>query len=70
MADTLVLITRAEPTGLVLAIWSARLRVTVRIVDKTSEAGTTCRALAAVASKISAKAPLLLQEQETSRPIA
>jgi 2-polyprenyl-6-methoxyphenol hydroxylase-like FAD-dependent oxidoreductase len=37
MADTLVLITRAKLTGLVLALWLARLRVTVRIVDKTSE---------------------------------
>lgn len=44
-ADTLVLITGAGPTGLVLALWLARLRVTVRIVDKTSEPATTGRAL-------------------------
>jgi 2-polyprenyl-6-methoxyphenol hydroxylase-like FAD-dependent oxidoreductase len=41
-----VLIIGAGPTGLVLALWLARLGVTVRIIDKTAEPGTTSRALA------------------------
>jgi 2-polyprenyl-6-methoxyphenol hydroxylase-like FAD-dependent oxidoreductase len=44
--DTEVLIAGAGPTGLVLALWLTRLGVKVRIIDKTSEAGTTSRALA------------------------
>jgi 2-polyprenyl-6-methoxyphenol hydroxylase-like FAD-dependent oxidoreductase len=46
MADPLVLINGAGPTGLVLALWLTRLGVKVRIIDKTAEAGTTSRALA------------------------
>jgi 2-polyprenyl-6-methoxyphenol hydroxylase-like FAD-dependent oxidoreductase len=41
-----VLIIGAGPTGLVLALWLRRLGVEVRIIDKTTEAGTTSRALA------------------------
>jgi len=41
-----VLIVGAGPTGLVLALWLTRLGVRARIVDKTSEPGTTSRALA------------------------
>jgi 2-polyprenyl-6-methoxyphenol hydroxylase-like FAD-dependent oxidoreductase len=41
-----VLIVGAGPTGLVLALWLARLGVDVRIIDKTSEPGSTSRALA------------------------
>jgi 2-polyprenyl-6-methoxyphenol hydroxylase-like FAD-dependent oxidoreductase len=44
--DAGVLIAGAGPTGLVLALWLTRLGVQVRIVDKTSEPGTTSRALA------------------------
>ncbi|HEX3470970.1 MAG TPA: FAD-dependent monooxygenase [Silvibacterium sp.] len=44
--DTDVLIIGAGPTGLVLALWLTRLRVRVRIIDKTAEPGTTSRALA------------------------
>jgi 2-polyprenyl-6-methoxyphenol hydroxylase-like FAD-dependent oxidoreductase len=44
--DTDVLIVGAGPTGLVLGLWLSRLGVRVRIVDKTSEPGTTSRALA------------------------
>jgi 2-polyprenyl-6-methoxyphenol hydroxylase-like FAD-dependent oxidoreductase len=44
--DTPVLIAGAGPTGLVLALWLARLGVRARIIDKTSEPGTTSRALA------------------------
>jgi 2-polyprenyl-6-methoxyphenol hydroxylase-like FAD-dependent oxidoreductase len=40
-----VLIVGAGPTGLVLALWLARLGVTVRIIDKTAQPGTTSRAL-------------------------
>src|SRR5690348_7320985 len=46
MADAPVLIVGAGPTGLVLALWLARLGVPVRIIDKTAEPGTTSRALA------------------------
>jgi 2-polyprenyl-6-methoxyphenol hydroxylase-like FAD-dependent oxidoreductase len=41
-----VLIVGAGPTGLVLALWLAKLGVRSRIVDKTAEPGTTSRALA------------------------
>ena len=44
--DTDVLSVGAGPTGLVLALWLARVGIRVRIVDKTAEAGTTSRALA------------------------
>jgi 2-polyprenyl-6-methoxyphenol hydroxylase-like FAD-dependent oxidoreductase len=45
MRDAEVLIIGAGPTGLVLALWLTRLGVSVRIVDKTAEPGTTTRAL-------------------------
>ncbi|MGH9140302.1 MAG: FAD-dependent monooxygenase [Vicinamibacterales bacterium] len=41
-----VLIIGAGPTGLVFALWLTRLGVRVRIIDKTSEPGTTSRAVA------------------------
>src|SRR5262245_44698913 len=41
-----VLIVGAGPTGLVLALWLTRLGVPVRIIDKTTEPGTTSRAVA------------------------
>src|SRR4051812_24657293 len=41
-----VLVVGAGPTGLVLALWLARLGVPVRIVDNTAKPGTTSRALA------------------------
>lgn len=41
-----VLIVGAGPTGLVLALWLARLGIGVRIIDKTAEPGITSRALA------------------------
>jgi len=44
--NTEVLIVGAGPTGLVLALWLARLGTRVRIIDKTAEPGTTSRALA------------------------
>ena len=44
--DTEVFIVGAGSTGLVLALWLARLRIRVRIVDKAADPGTTSRALA------------------------
>lgn len=41
-----VLVVGAGPTGLVLALWLARLGVGVRIIDKAPEPGSTSRALA------------------------
>jgi 2-polyprenyl-6-methoxyphenol hydroxylase-like FAD-dependent oxidoreductase len=46
MASSDVLIVGAGPTGLVLALWLTKQGVRVRIIDKTSEPGTTSRALA------------------------
>jgi 2-polyprenyl-6-methoxyphenol hydroxylase-like FAD-dependent oxidoreductase len=47
--DTDVLVVGAGPTGLVLGLWLTRLGVRARIVDKTSEPGTTSRTLAVLA---------------------
>lgn len=44
MENTQVLIAGAGPTGLALALWLTRMDIRVRIIDKTSEAGTTSRA--------------------------
>jgi 2-polyprenyl-6-methoxyphenol hydroxylase-like FAD-dependent oxidoreductase len=46
MVDPSVLIVGAGPTGLVLALWLTKQGVSVRIIDKTAEPGTTSRALA------------------------
>lgn len=46
MTDRLVLIAGAGPTGLALALWLTKLGVSVRIIDKTAEPGTTSRAVA------------------------
>jgi len=46
MASSDVLIVGAGPTGLVLGLWLTKLGIKVRIIDKTSEPGTTSRALA------------------------
>ncbi|HTF44840.1 MAG TPA: FAD-dependent oxidoreductase, partial [Terriglobales bacterium] len=50
--NTDVLIVGAGPTGLVLALWLTRLGVRVKIIDKTSEPGTTSRALAVQARSL------------------
>ena len=46
MAHSDVLIVGAGPTGLVLSLWLSKVGVKPRIIDKTSEPGTTSRALA------------------------
>jgi 2-polyprenyl-6-methoxyphenol hydroxylase-like FAD-dependent oxidoreductase len=45
MKKSQVLVIGAGPTGLVLALWLARRGITVRIVDKAAQPGTTSRAL-------------------------
>ena len=46
MSRPQVLVAGAGPTGLVLALWLTKLGVSVRIVDRLAEPGTTSRALA------------------------
>lgn len=46
MANGRVLIVGAGPTGLVLALWLARLQVPVRLIDRAKEPGVASRALA------------------------
>ena len=46
MRNAPVLIVGAGPTGLVLALWLTHLKVSVRLVDRAAEPGTTSRALA------------------------
>jgi 2-polyprenyl-6-methoxyphenol hydroxylase-like FAD-dependent oxidoreductase len=45
-ADAQILIVGAGPSGLVLALWLAKMGVRARIIDKAAEPGTTSRALA------------------------
>src|SRR5437868_7890267 len=67
MAQTDVLIMGAGATGLVLALWLARLGVRVRIVDKTAEPGTTSRALAVQARTLELYQQLDLTEAVVAR---
>ena len=46
MARSDVLIVGAGPTGLVLALWLAKLGINARIIDRSAAPGTTSRALA------------------------
>jgi 2-polyprenyl-6-methoxyphenol hydroxylase-like FAD-dependent oxidoreductase len=62
-----VLIAGAGPTGLVLALWLAKLGVRVRIIDKTAEAGTTSRALAVQARTLELYRQLDLTEAVVCR---
>src|SRR3982750_1119736 len=62
--DIPVLIVGAGPTGLVLALWLTRFGVTVRIIDKTAEPGTTSRALA-----VSARTLELYRQLELAEPL-
>ena len=43
MARSDVLIVGAGPTGLALPLWLTKLGVKIRIIDKTTEPGTTSR---------------------------
>jgi len=61
--DAEVLIVGAGPTGLVLALWLARLGIRIRIVDKSGEPGTTSRALALQARTLELYRQLGLADQ-------
>lgn len=65
--DTEVLIVGAGPTGLVLALWLTHLGVRVRIVDKTSEPGTTSRALAVQARTLELYSQIGLADEVVKR---
>jgi 2-polyprenyl-6-methoxyphenol hydroxylase-like FAD-dependent oxidoreductase len=67
MRDSDVLIIGAGPTGLVLALWLARLGVKVRIIDKTAEPGTTSRALAVQARTLELYRQLDLADEVVAR---
>jgi 2-polyprenyl-6-methoxyphenol hydroxylase-like FAD-dependent oxidoreductase len=62
--DIPVMIVGAGPTGLVLALWLTRLGITVRIIDKTAEPGTTSRALA-----VSARTLELYRQLDMAEPL-
>jgi 2-polyprenyl-6-methoxyphenol hydroxylase-like FAD-dependent oxidoreductase len=64
MQRTQVLIVGAGPTGLVLALWLAKLGVSVRIVDKTEAPGATSRALA-----VQARTLELYRQLDLAEPI-
>ncbi len=64
MADCDVLVVGAGPTGLVLALWLARLGARVRILDKTDAPGTTSRALA-----IQARTLELYRQLDLAEPV-
>ncbi len=65
--QTDVLIVGAGPTGLVLALWLTRLGIRVRIIDKTSEPGTTSRALAVQARTLELYRQIGLADAVVSR---
>jgi 2-polyprenyl-6-methoxyphenol hydroxylase-like FAD-dependent oxidoreductase len=65
--NTDVLIVGTGPTGLVLALWLTRLGVRVRIIDKTSEPGTTSRALAVQARTLELYAQLAIADLVVER---
>jgi 2-polyprenyl-6-methoxyphenol hydroxylase-like FAD-dependent oxidoreductase len=65
--DVDVLIVGAGPTGLVLALWLTRLGVRVRIIDKTTEPGTTSRALAVHARTLELYQQIGIADQVVAR---
>jgi 2-polyprenyl-6-methoxyphenol hydroxylase-like FAD-dependent oxidoreductase len=65
--ETDVLIVGAGPTGLVLALWLTRLGVRVRIVDKTTESGTTSRAVAVQARTLELYSQIGLADEVVAR---
>src|SRR4249920_1136561 len=64
-----VLVVGAGPTGLMLALWLARMGVRVRIVDKTSGPGTTSRALVVHARTLEFFRQLGIAEETVARGI-
>src|ERR1700682_219713 len=67
MTEAQVLIVGAGPTGLVLALWLTKLGVSVRIIDKTAEPGTTSRALAVQARTLELYRQMDLTEEILGR---
>jgi 2-polyprenyl-6-methoxyphenol hydroxylase-like FAD-dependent oxidoreductase len=67
MARCEVLIIGAGPTGLALALWLTKLGVSVRIIDKTAQPGTTSRALAVQARTLELYRQLDLDEEVVAR---
>jgi 2-polyprenyl-6-methoxyphenol hydroxylase-like FAD-dependent oxidoreductase len=65
--DTDVLIVGAGPTGLVLALWLARLGIRLRILDKTSAPGTTSRAMAVQARTLEFYAQIGIADEVVSQ---
>ena len=65
--DTDVLIAGAGPTGLVLALWLARLGVRVRVIDEAEGPGTTSRALAVQARTLELYSQLGLADEVIAR---
>jgi 2-polyprenyl-6-methoxyphenol hydroxylase-like FAD-dependent oxidoreductase len=66
---TEVLIVGAGPSGLVLALWLRRAGIGVRIIDKTSEPGTTSRALVVHARTLELYRQLGLADEVVSRAL-
>jgi 2-polyprenyl-6-methoxyphenol hydroxylase-like FAD-dependent oxidoreductase len=62
-----VLIVGAGPTGLVLALWLTRLGVSVRLIDRAAEGGTTSRALAVQARTLELYAQLGIADEVIER---
>jgi 2-polyprenyl-6-methoxyphenol hydroxylase-like FAD-dependent oxidoreductase len=62
-----VLVVGAGPTGLVLALWLARLGVRVKIVDKAAQPGTTTRAIAVQARTLELYAQIGLADAVVAR---
>ena len=62
-----VLIIGAGPTGLALALWLTKMRIRVRILDKTAEPGTTSRALAVQARTLELYRQLDLADEVVKR---
>jgi 2-polyprenyl-6-methoxyphenol hydroxylase-like FAD-dependent oxidoreductase len=67
MTRSEVLIVGAGPTGLVLALWLAKLGVKVRIVDKATGPGTTSRAVAVQARTLELYGQLDLADEVIER---
>jgi 2-polyprenyl-6-methoxyphenol hydroxylase-like FAD-dependent oxidoreductase len=67
MPDPQVLVVGAGPTGLVLALWLARLGARVRVVDKAEGPGTTSRALGVQARTLEFYRQLGLAEAVVAR---